>query len=111
VRTASSGHNRHWSERSPQWEFCSLERRVYPLRPVIGVPQFCGQEQFFTVNPSSGKSCLQRFAHFALIPTPPLRPPEHMDKATPRYENLGSVPLNGAHFRPDRVREAFQNGP
>jgi hypothetical protein len=34
---------------------------------MIGVPQFCGNEDVFTGNPSSGKSGLQRLAHLTLV--------------------------------------------
>src|ERR1700756_3601005 len=36
--------------------------------PVIGVPQLCGDKDVFARDPSSGKSCLQRAAHFSLVP-------------------------------------------
>jgi hypothetical protein len=38
------------------------------LRSMIGVPQFCGNKDVFTRNPSSGKSCPQRLAHLTLVP-------------------------------------------
>src|ERR1700691_4733247 len=34
---------------------------------MVGVPQLCGDKDVFTGNPSSGKSCVQRFAHLTLI--------------------------------------------
>jgi hypothetical protein len=35
---------------------------------MIGVPQLCGNKNVVALNSSSGKSCLQRFAHLKLIP-------------------------------------------
>jgi hypothetical protein len=35
---------------------------------VIGVPQLCGDENFFARNVFSSESCLQRAAYFALVP-------------------------------------------
>jgi hypothetical protein len=34
---------------------------------MIGVPQLCGNKDVFAPNPASGKSYMQRFAHFTLI--------------------------------------------
>jgi hypothetical protein len=45
-----------------------LESRFDALGPMIGVPQFCGNKNVFTRNPSSDKSCLQRLAHLTLVP-------------------------------------------
>jgi hypothetical protein len=45
-----------------------LESRLDALRPMIGVPQLCGNKDVFTRDPSSGKSCLQRLAHLTLVP-------------------------------------------
>src|SRR4051794_8180787 len=38
------------------------------LGAMIGVPQLRGNKDVFTRNPSSGESCLQRLAHFTLVP-------------------------------------------
>jgi hypothetical protein len=35
---------------------------------MIGIPQFCGHKQLFTVHPGSGQSCLQRLADFTFVP-------------------------------------------
>jgi hypothetical protein len=35
---------------------------------MIGVPQLCGNKDVFPRNPSSGKACPQRLAHFTLVP-------------------------------------------
>src|SRR5580704_4649989 len=43
------------------------ESRFDALGPVIGVPQLCGDENVFARGFSSGKSCLQRPAYFALV--------------------------------------------
>jgi hypothetical protein len=45
-----------------------IESRFYALRPVIVVPQLCGDEDVLADNPPSGKSRLQDLAHLALIP-------------------------------------------
>jgi hypothetical protein len=34
---------------------------------MIGVPQFCSDEDVLARNPSSGKSCLQGLAYLALV--------------------------------------------
>src|SRR5277367_6474544 len=40
-----------------------LERRFDALGPVIGVPQLGGNKNFFALDPTSGKACLQRAAN------------------------------------------------
>src|SRR6267378_4272886 len=44
----------------PQPVQTRLESRFNALGPVIGVPQLCGNKNVFALDPSSGKSCLQR---------------------------------------------------
>jgi hypothetical protein len=44
-----------------------LESWFDPLRPVIGVPQLCGNKEVSARNPCGGKPCLQGFAHRTLI--------------------------------------------
>jgi hypothetical protein len=45
-----------------------LEGRFHALRPVIGIPHFCGDEDVVPRDPQSGKSCLQCLAYLALVP-------------------------------------------
>jgi hypothetical protein len=52
----------------PQSIQTRLESRFDALKPMIVVPQLCGNKDAFTPNPSSGKSCLQAFTYFTLIP-------------------------------------------
>jgi hypothetical protein len=44
-----------------------IESRFDALRPMIGIPQFCCDEDVLARYPSSGKSCLQGFAHLTLV--------------------------------------------
>jgi hypothetical protein len=44
-----------------------LESRFNALGSVIGVPQLCGNKNFFASDPSRGKSRLQRLTHLALV--------------------------------------------
>src|ERR1700734_2833711 len=44
-----------------------LECRFHAGGPMIGVPQLRGNKDVFARDPSSGKSCLQRLAHLALV--------------------------------------------
>src|SRR5580658_8560495 len=43
-----------------------LESRFHALGPMIGIPQFCCDEEVRARNPSSRKSCLQGLAHLTL---------------------------------------------
>jgi hypothetical protein len=45
-----------------------LESRFDTFWPMVGVPQLRGNENVFARDPISGKSCLQRVAHLALVP-------------------------------------------
>jgi hypothetical protein len=54
--------------REPESVQTRLESRFDALGPMIGVPQLCGNKNVFARDPSSGKSCLQRPAYFALVP-------------------------------------------
>src|SRR6202167_5041837 len=45
-----------------------LESRLHALGPMIGIPQFCCDEDVLARNPLSGKSCLQGLAYLTLVP-------------------------------------------
>ena len=47
-----------------------LESRFHALGPMIGIPQFCRDEDVLARNPSSGESCLQGLTHFTLVLVP-----------------------------------------
>src|ERR1700756_5097234 len=68
------GLKRKWSVNEIEIQICEpesvqtrLESRLDALGPMIGVPQFCGHKNVFARHPTSGKSCLQRPAYFALV--------------------------------------------
>src|SRR6185369_11110531 len=44
-----------------------FEGRLHAFRPMIGVPQFCCDEDILARDPSGGKSCAQRLAHVAFV--------------------------------------------
>src|SRR5208282_5310153 len=52
----------------PQSFQASLKSWFDTRRPVIGVPQLCGNKNVPTRNPSSGESFLQSLANLALVP-------------------------------------------
>src|ERR1700733_8940204 len=45
-----------------------LESRFHALGPMIGIPQFCGDEEVLACNASTSNSCLQGLAHLTLVP-------------------------------------------
>src|SRR6202045_3798174 len=73
-----------------------LESRFDALGPVIGVPQLCGNKNVFARDPSSGKSCLQRLAHLALVP---------VSFRTIEVSKSGFQRISGSTYRPRLHRE------
>src|SRR5271157_2922477 len=69
-----SGLKRKWSVNEievqiiePESIQARFESRFDALRPVICVPQLCGNKNGFARDPSGGKSCLQRPAYLSLV--------------------------------------------
>jgi hypothetical protein len=45
-----------------------IEGRFHALRPMIGIPQFCGNEDVLARDSAGGKTSLQSLAYFTLVP-------------------------------------------